>query len=147
MNKSSKALKPAIYRTFLAFLGITIILNTILACIWDMSVGMGGIGIVFLYLILIIPTGITTLILALYIIYKAANNKELRKYAIICKYALLAAIVAAIILCVSHTVITGKGIDYQTIKKIQGSAFVTYLCINIIGIIHTIIIFVKNRNK
>lgn len=147
MNKTSKVLKPAIYRTFLAFLGITIILNTIIACIWDMPTGMDGIGIVFLYLILIIPTGITTLILALYIMYKAANNKELRKYAIICKYALLAAIVAAIILYISHNVITGKGIDHQTIEKVQGSAFVTYLCVNTIGIIHTIIVFNKKTPR
>ena len=76
-----------------------------------------------------------------------ANNKELKKYAIICKYALLATIVAAIILYISHSIITGKRIDYQTTKMVQGSAFVTYLCINIIGIIHTIIIFVKNRDK
>ena len=108
---------------------------------------MGGIGIVFLYLMLIIPTGITALILALYIIYKATNNKELRKYAIICKYAFLAVIVAAIILYISHNLITGKGIDYQTIKKVQSTAFVAYLCVNIIGIIHTIIVFNKKTPK
>ena len=145
MSKKTKALKPSTYKTFLVFYGITILLSIIMASIFDIPMGMGGIGPMMLLMMGFIATGPAAFLISLYILYKAAKNKESRKYAIICVYGLLAVIISAIILFVAHNILPRTGIEYSSAKKVQGSAFVTYTSLNIIGIIHTIIVFVKNR--
>ena len=148
MSKSSNVLKPSVYKTFLVFLGITILINCVWAYYYNIPMGMSGIGLVMSYIITIIPTGIITLILGMYILYKAKQNKESKKYAIICKYALLAVMISAIILYITHNTIPSKTkIDHDAITKIHCLAFIAYLCLNTAGIIHTVIIFIKNRKK